>query len=96
MLGEDQEAAHQGEVGRPQQRRQTTHEREFEDNTSRKQALFAATPPLEALRMLLSATLSGNKPEMLMFSDTSRVYMYARTTSDTHVESCEEDKTELV
>ena len=30
VLREDQEAARQGEVGRPQQRRQTTHEREVE------------------------------------------------------------------
>ena len=30
VLREDQEAAHQGEVRRPQQRRQTTHEREVE------------------------------------------------------------------
>ena len=30
-------------------------------NTAKVQGLFAATPPLEALRMLLSVTVSGNK-----------------------------------
>ena len=29
-----------------------------------------------------------------MFNDTSRAYMYARTTSDIYVELSEEDKTE--
>ena len=64
-------------------------------NTGRELGLFAATPPpLEALRMLLSATVTGNKRRVLMFNDISRVYMYARTTSDIYVDLCEEDKTE--
>ena len=36
--------------------------------------------------MLLSATVTGNKPKMLIFSDRSRAYMYARTSSNIHVE----------
>ena len=56
--------------------------------------LFAAAPPLEALRMLLSTTVTGNKSKSLMFNDICRVYMHARTTSDIYVELCDEDKTE--
>ena len=53
-----------------------------------------ATPPLEALRMLLSATVIGNKPKALMFNDISRAYMHARTARDICVELREEDKSE--
>ena len=63
-------------------------------NTGKEEWLVAATPPLDTLRMLLPATVTGNKPKELMFNDVSRAYMYARTTSDTRVELCEEDKTE--
>ena len=40
-------------------------------HTGREQGLFAATPPLQALRMQLSATVAGGKPKVLMFNDTS-------------------------
>ena len=63
-------------------------------NTDKEEGLFAATPPLEALRMLLSATFTGNKPKALTFNGMSRAYMHARTSSDINVEMCEEDKTE--
>ena len=48
-------------------------------DTGKKTGLFAATPLLEALRMLL-----------LMSNDRA----YARTASDMYVELCKEDKTE--
>ena len=44
--------------------------------------------------MMLSATVTGNKPKALMFNDISRAYMHARTASDIYVEWCQEDKTE--
>ena len=53
-----------------------------QSDIGKKQGWFAATPPLEALRMLLSATLTGNKPMVLMFIDASRAYMHPRTVSD--------------
>ena len=64
-------------------------------NKGKEEGLFAATPPLEALRMLLSATVTENKRKALMFNDMSRAYMRARTASDIYGELCEEDKTEL-
>ena len=56
-------------------------------NTGKEQGLFAATPPLEALRMLLTATVTGFKPKVLMLNDVRRAKMYVRTTSDMYV-SC--------
>ena len=63
---------------------------------AKNKVLLAATPPTEALRMLFSATATGNKPKVLKSNDTSRAYMHARTASDRNVELCEKDKTEPV
>ena len=41
-------------------------------NTGKEQGLIAAIPPLEALWMLLSGTVTGNKPKVSMFNDMSR------------------------
>ena len=41
-------------------------------DTGKEEGLFAATPPFEALQMLLSATVTGNKPKAIMFNDVSR------------------------
>ena len=60
-------------------------------NSGKEHGWFAATPLVEALRMLLSATVTGNESTVLMFNDTSRAYMHARTA---FVELCEDDKTE--
>ena len=38
-------------------------------NTSKEQGFFAATPPREVIRMLLSATVAGNKPKVFMFKN---------------------------
>ena len=62
--------------------------------TGKEEGLFAETPPLEALRTPLSATVAGNKLKAPMFNDISREYMHARTASDVYVGLCEEDKTE--
>ena len=62
-------------------------------NTSKEQGFFAATPPREGIRMLLSATVAGNKPKVFMINDVSRAYVHARTSSDIFAELCEEDRT---
>ena len=63
-------------------------------NIGKEDGLFAATPPLEAVRMLLSTTVTGNKSKALMFNDVCRACMHGNMTSDIYVELCEEDKTE--
>jgi hypothetical protein len=56
---------------------------------------YAATPPLETLRTLISmgATNVYNEegPNKIMVNDISRAYFYAPSTSPTFVEICEED-----
>ena len=55
----------------------------------RDDALYASTPPLEALRLIVShaATYpqSGNK-RMLMIYDFRRAYVYAKIQSDAYIE----------
>ena len=56
--------------------------------------LFAATPPLEALRLIVSESTTGAEDKFVMISDVSRAYMYAKCDRELYVEIPEEDKTE--
>ena len=54
---------------------------------------FAATQPIEALRALISHTMSGPKKKALMVCDVSRAFFYAPVQHEIHVEDlCEEEK----
>jgi hypothetical protein len=53
--------------------------------------LFAATPPLEALKTILSMCASGNKGEKLMVNDVSRAYFCAPARRQVFVELAAED-----
>ena len=53
---------------------------------------FAATPPIEALRALISHTTSGPKKKALMVCDVSRAFFYAPVQHEIFVELCEEAK----
>ena len=53
---------------------------------------FAATPPIEALRALISHTASGPKKKALMVCDVSRAFFYAPVQHEIYVELCEEAK----
>ena len=50
------------------------------------EALFAAAPPLEALRMMLPPEVTGPKPMAMIINDISREYMHATATNDTFVD----------
>lgn len=54
--------------------------------------LYAATPPIEALRIVVSAATTGNKEKVVMVNDVSRAYMYAMCEEDIYVELCAEDQ----
>ena len=56
--------------------------------------LFAATPPLEALKVVLSMLTSGNKGEKLMVNDVSRAYFCAPARRQVFVELPSEDKSD--
>lgn len=57
-------------------------------------ALFASTPSLEALRLIISraATVGpGGQRKEIMINDVSRAYFYARCTRDLYIELPKED-----
>ena len=62
-----------------------------EINTSKRDDLFAATPPLEALKTILSITTSGNKGEMVMVNDISRAFFHAPAKRRVYVQLPNED-----
>ena len=63
-----------------------------EINTSKMDDLFAGTPPSEALKMIISMTTSGNKGEVLMVNDVSRVFFHAKARRDLYVQIAKEDQ----
>ena len=63
-----------------------------EINTSKRDDLFAATPPLEALKVILSLTSSGNKGEILMINDISRAFFHAPAKRAVYVQLPNEDR----
>ena len=65
-----------------------------EFKTAPDDALYASTPPLEALRMIVSraATYSrGGQERELMINDVSRAYFYAEATRCMYIELPRED-----
>ena len=63
-----------------------------EINTYKRDDLFAGTPPLEALKILLSMTASSNNGEIVMVNDVSRAFFHAKARRDVFVQIAEEDK----
>ena len=63
-----------------------------EFNTGVRPDLYAATPPSECLRLMLSMMASGKKKNMgLMYADVSRAYFYAKAVRPVYVKLPEED-----
>ena len=67
-----------------------------EFNNGEEDGLFAATPPLEALRFVLShaATWKSDRSRerrAIMVNDVRRAYCYAKATRDLYIELPEED-----
>ena len=53
---------------------------------------FAAAPPIEALRALISHSMSGPKKRAFMVCDVSRAFFYALVQHEIYVELCQEAK----
>merc|ERR1712218_164332 len=49
-----------------------------EINTHKRDDLFAATPRLEAVKLILPMTASANKGEVIMVNDISRAFFHAK------------------
>ena len=52
---------------------------------------FAATPPLEAMRAIISSATTGKMTKGLMVNDVSRAFFYAPVQHAIYVELCDED-----
>ena len=63
-----------------------------EINTYKRGDFFAATPPLEALKIVISMAATGNKGEVIMINDISRAYFHARAERDVYVRLPDEDR----
>ena len=65
-----------------------------EFNDSVRPDLFAATPPVEGLRLLMSRIATGKKHRRLLYADVSRAYFYAPAVRSVFVRLPDEDRTE--
>ena len=65
-----------------------------EMNTYKRDDLIAATPPLEALKLIISATAIGNNGELIMMNDVSRAFFHARVKRNVYVAPPDEDTAE--
>ena len=55
--------------------------------------LIAATPPLEAMKVIIHLAASSDDPEMcLMHNDVSRAYFHAKATRKVYVDIAPEDR----
>ena len=56
--------------------------------------MYASTPPLEALRMIISFAASGEgaTKRQIMICDVRRAYFYAKVTRDLYIELPDEDE----
>ena len=62
-----------------------------EINTSARPDLFAATPPLESMKILLSSLTTGNHGQKLMVNDVSRAFFCAPARRQVFAELPPED-----
>ena len=62
-----------------------------EINTHKRDDLFAATPPFEALKLLVSMAATNNKGEVIMINDVSRAFFHAKATRTVYVQLPDED-----
>ena len=63
-----------------------------EINTHKRNDLFAATPPLEALKMIPAMTATANKGESIMINDISRAFFHAKVKRNVYVQLPPEDQ----
>lgn len=63
-----------------------------EINRRKRDDLFAATPPLEALKIISSMAASKNKGEVIMINDVSRAFFHAKAKCEVFVQLPQEDR----
>ena len=63
-----------------------------EINTSKRNDFFAATPPLESLKVVSSIAASSNKGEVIMVNDISSAFFHAPAKRNVYVQLPDEDR----
>ena len=61
-------------------------------NTGNDPTMVAATPPVEALKMIISDAATGNEDKCIMVNDVSRAYMYALIREPMYARLCSEGR----
>ena len=82
---------HNGDIDNPNYRSRLVAR---EINTYKRDDLFAATPPLESLKLILSMTATANHGEVVMVNDISRAFFHARAKREVYVQLPKEDQKE--
>ena len=62
-----------------------------EINTYKREDLFAAIPPLEAFKVIISFTATANNGETVMVNDIRRAFFHAKAEREVYVQSAPED-----
>ena len=60
-------------------------------NTGPDDELYAGTPPLEALKLIVSHAATGSKSRGITTDDLSRAYLHGPCRSELYVRRCDED-----
>ena len=63
-----------------------------ENNIHKREDLFAATPPLEASKVILSMAATSNRGETIMINDVSRAFFHAKAKRPVYVQLAKEDQ----
>ena len=57
-----------------------------EINTYKRDDLFVATPPLEALEIIISMATTSNRGEIVMINDISRAFFHAKAEREVYAQ----------
>ena len=66
--------------------------KEFKKGSQQEPELFAATPPTECLKMVLSKLATKGKDYKLLYLDVSRAFFYAKALPDEDIEAGDEHR----
>ena len=60
--------------------------------TSKEPDLYAGTPPLEYLKLVIAHSVTGGQGKAIMLNDIRRAFLHSPCRSEVYVQQCEEDK----
>ena len=69
-----------------------TGRQKYQQKKKRRLHLYAATPPIESLRAVISTATTGAQEKVIIVNDVSRALVYAFCDKDMYVELCDDDR----